>query len=125
MNAPNACQAILMAYHIGHDRSVIDLLAPTITTADDVQLRFFQTAAFKLEQANWLAYISYNKQRVVTRTGREMAERVHGALIARFGDLPPRELIARLAPDCLREINAWLAECPPTDAPIKNEVAHA
>lgn len=125
MNAPNACQAILLAYYIGHDRNVVDLLAPTITTADDAQLQFFQTAAFKLEQAGWLAYISFGKQRVITRTGREMAERVHGTLITRFGDLPPRELIARLAPDCLREINAWLAECPPMSVPIKREVAHA
>lgn len=121
MNAPNACQAILLAYHIGHDRSVIDLLAPTITTADDAQLQFFQTAAFKLERAGWLAYILYGQQRIITPKGREMAERVQAALVERFGDRPPRELIARLAPDCLREINAWLAE----GQAAQREVAHA
>lgn len=123
MNAPNACQAILLAYHISHDRNVVDILAPAITIADGNNLDFFQTAAFKLEQARLLAYISYGKQRVITANGRLQAQRVQAALIERFGNLDPRELIARLAPDCLRELNAWLAEGTPV-APA-TEVAHA
>lgn len=123
MNAPYTCQAILLAYHIVPDREVVDTLKSAITIADNDQLEFFQTAAFKLEQARWLAYISYGKQRVITASGRKQAERVHAALIERFGDLDPRELIARLAPDCLRELNAWLAEGMPASS--VTEVAHA
>ena len=33
------------------------------------------------------------------------------ALIDRFGNLEPRILITRLAPDCLRELTVWQAEC--------------
>ena len=113
MDAPNACQAILLAYHIGHDRNVIDLLRGTITTADSAELEFFQVAAFKLQSAHWLAYTSHGRQRIITRAGREMAQKVHAALIQRFGERPPRELIARLAPDCLKELDAWRAECAP------------
>lgn len=123
MNAPYTCQAILLAYHIAPDREVVDILKPAITIADNAQLEFFQTAAFKLEQARWLAYISYGKQRVITANGRSQAQRVQAALIERFGNLDPRELIARLAPDCLRELNAWLAEGAPTTT--ATEVAHA
>ena len=111
MDAPFTCQAILLAYFAGHDRNAIELLRPTITIADTPDLEFFQIAAFKLQTAGLLAYISYNHQRIITPKGRSAAQTVLAALISRFGNLEPRILITRLAPDCLRELTVWQAEC--------------
>jgi len=113
MNAPYTLQAILLAHSIGHDRNVVELLRGTVTTADTPDLEFFRIAAFKLQSAHLLAYISHGQQRVITRKGRETVPVIVAALQSRFGDLPVRELIARMAPDCLAELSAWRAECGP------------
>lgn len=113
MNAPYTCQAILLAHSIGHDGNVIELLRGTVTTADTPDLEFFKIAAFKLQTAHLLAYISHGQQRVITQKGRNTVPVIVAALQSRFGDLPVRELIARLAPDCLAELTAWRAECGP------------
>lgn len=114
MNCHYTCQAILVAYHLVSDREVVDLLRPTITIADTANtpnLDYFQMAAFKLQSIGALVYFGHSKERTITTKGRRLAQQVLGTLRERFGvDLDDKTLITRLAPDCLKELNEWLAQ---------------
>jgi len=103
---PTMNAAVLLAYAYVDDRSVVPVLQEVLKHDTDT-LAFFQECAFKLEQAQYLAYIIHGTQRIITRKGRDAARQIKSVMMQQHGELSDMELIHRLADGCIKELGEW------------------
>ena len=109
MKAPATYAALLLAYASATDREVVPMLQDVFVAGDTPSLDFLQTAAFQLQQAGYMVYMSYGQQRLLTLKGKAAAMDIRMEMLKQHGEMSDMALIRTLTQPCINELIAWHA----------------